>query len=1261
MRVRKPVIIFCALLMALFLHPSQTVFHASQNATVEGRITAGGRPIPGATVRLLNQFTAFSQVQTTDSEGKYVFNNVPATNVEEGEYYDLSVEMSGYERATRKVIISVGEEKLVIPSIALTQFHPVEALPPSTPPAKGEQTTTNAKPPSEPSNVHVEAPPEKIVPPKPPVTPPATANSTPPQPPPSRPGKMVTATATAEEPTITPDVSTTLGGVIDSRSMRALPLADRDFLDLALLAPGTYPVEQGSALEGASLVVNGIRANMNNFLLDGTDNNDYTINQSLPFQIVEAMQEFRVQASTSPAEFGRSAGAQINSISRRGLNNIHGGLFEFNRNSGLSANQFLSVYNGGTFDEYVRSSQELSFGNPLSDPKLAALYNRRDPLLVQNQFGANVGGPLRKDKLFGFFNWESFRVSNPRPLFERVPSTVVRSSTACPVFLGITPGQCDPAVLALFSLYPAPNVPTSINDPVTGLPFTDQNLGPAFFNGESANSTASDNYLGRIDWRESDRASISFKYNAQQIDEIQGGTVPASSKYPGNGTELSGRNQNFSFNQVLQLTPHLSNELRLGWNRFRLDSLAQDRSVDPASFGLATVNFHNRGLPTIFFGRGSQFQGVPFPPYAGLGADLASPSARADNVWSATDNLSYTHGQHNLKFGGEFRYVRLDVNNQAFGRGILSFNTGGFAAATGIPDLASIAGVDPLFAGGFDRDFRSKSYDWFVQDHWRLRPNFSFDLGLRYEANTAPTELRNRLVNYYPAFGGLMRAGSTTIYDPFLGDNPIGKAPSPAPRAGFNTDWNNYGPRLGFAWDPWNDGKTVVRGGYALMFDQQSMEPSVNMLLNPPFVSQEFTFLDVGINSFCGVEQAFGNFTSTCGWLTLPYSITARDPNTRTPYVHQFNFGIQRQLGNKGVAEVSYVGSAGHKLPRLRDMSPCTNSVFVASPFACFFNSFGSSPFDFTKIINQENSANSDFHSLLARLETRSFHGLQLQTHYQYAKSIDDASSMLPSVYLLSPSNSNLFIAVSGPSLGLPLISPADFAAASNASPTESLRPTLPVITTALRLPQDSSNLRGERARSDFDITHRWVTSLIYDVPRWDRARRMGNGWQMAAIATVQGGQPFSVFTDYYGTPLRPNIVGGSHSNNNDPNAAINGGLAITDPLSIFNPGPNFLLKPGSLGRNTFTGPGMRNLDFSIMKNTSFGAGERKSLQFRIELFNATNTANFRQPYSKAGELYYNLANFSTAPTTVIPDAFFGKILQARPAFAAQLALKFNF
>ena len=349
-------------LVALTAIPSLA---GTQNASLTGWVLnqSGDAPVPGATVRLINATIGFSQTQTTDVDGNYTFSSV-----EPAENYQVSVEKSGFATIIRPgLTVVVSEEKQVLPPFLLR---------PEAQPGQQVQEATS-----------------RVAPKRAP-----------------------------QAPSVSLDLlSTTVSGVVDTRAVHALPLVGRDFIDLALLVPGTYPVEQGSVLEGASLVVNGVRANMNNFLLDGTDNNDYTLNQSLPFQIVEAMQEFRVQTATSNAEFGHSGGAQINTISRRGTNSLHGTLFEFHRNSALSANNFFSAYNGDTFDQYIRRLELLQLGNPLNDPVLASLYDNRNPKVIQNQFGGNVGGPLAKDKLFGFFNWESFRVANPRPLFERVP------------------------------------------------------------------------------------------------------------------------------------------------------------------------------------------------------------------------------------------------------------------------------------------------------------------------------------------------------------------------------------------------------------------------------------------------------------------------------------------------------------------------------------------------------------------------------------------------------------------------------------------------------------------------------------------------------------------------------------------------------------------------------------------------------------------------------------------------------------------------
>jgi len=1026
-----------------------------------------------------------------------------------------------------------------------------------------------------------------------------------------------------EERTVSAElVSNTLGGVIDSRTLRTLPLPNRDFLDLALLIPGAYPVEQGSVLEGASLVVDGTRAAMNNFLLDGADNNDYTINQSLPFQIVEALQEFRVQTSTSTAEFGRTAGAQINSVSRSGANDVHGGLFYFHRNSKLSADNFFSAMTGGTFDEWSRELVRLGVGNPQDDPTLAALFNERNPNVVLNQFGANIGGALAKDRLFGFFNWESFRVSNPRPVFERVPGLVYRDAT---VF--------NPMAAGLYNLYPEPNVPTTA--------FTDPDVS-AFFVGESENRTETDNFLTRIDWRLNDSASMSFKHNIQEIDQIQGGSIPANPRYPGNGTGIDGRNQNFSYNYVHQLTANWGNEFRFGWNRFRLDSQALDASINPATLGFQNLNFTNKGLPTITIGGAF----ATISPFAQLGANPAVPGQRVNNVWSWADNMAYTRGNHILKFGAEYRHVRLNVLNEALGRGLLTFYSESFVAVTGLPDIASIARVSSEFGGGFDRSFGTDSFNWYVQDQWKIHRNFTLNYGVRYEFNSAPVESRDRLVNFFPEFGGLVRVNTSDVVDPF--GTAFDTTGGTVPRAGIHNDSNNLAPRIGFAWDPRGNGKTVLRGGYVLVYDQQPLEPSVTMLHNPPFVLEDFSFFP-----FFAIEDTFTATALGSGWDQLPYSTVARDPRTRTTYVHQANLALQQQLGDRALFEVAYVGSGGHKLPRLRDISDCTAEVFLNDPFPCF--DFVTNPFLFSSILNQENSANSNFHSLQLRFETRNLRGLTFSLHYLWAKSIDTASSLQPQVFITSPFIAS-FLTVDS------FINPDNFAGANSISPSLSLRPTLPVITTRPRLPQDSSNIRGERGRSDFDIRHRFVLNYIYDIPRF--ARGIGEGWQLAGITTIQSGAPYSVFSDFFGIPLRPNLRNPVPIDNNNPEGAIDNAAVLNSPESSFGLGSNFDLLPGDLGRNTFSGPSLVNFDFSILKNTYVGEGERVNFQFRVEFFNIFNTTNFYQPYSQGGLVFSDLfGNFGGVPGAgfFIPDASFGHILQARDARRIQFAFKVVF
>ena len=1217
----------------------------TQNATVKGYVYSSGTVVSEATVRLINAGTGFTQTQVTGADGSYTFTNVPPA-----ENYLISAEKPGFATQVRSgLVVHVYDDVLLQPPFLLevkAQENPATAAQaPSQAPAQAPSTTL--------------APPPHAV----------------------------------KAPTVSLDLlSTTESGVEDSSWVHTLPLVNRDFIDLALLVSGTYPVEQGSVLQGASLVVDGARADMNNFLLDGADNNDYTINQSLPFQIVEAMQEFRVQTSTENAEFGRSGGAQINEVSRSGSNTLHGELFEFNRNSGLSAGSFFSAFSGGTFDQFANKVRLLGLGNPLTDPTLSALYNLHNPDVNQNQFGGNVGGALIKDKVFGFLNWESFRLVNPRPLFEEVPGTVFRSAVACQTALGV---PCDPTAIRLFNLYPSPNVPlTPFTDPTSFPPNGDG----AFSIAQAPNRSDSDSFLERVDWRVSSRTSMSFKHNILRINQLQGGDTPPSAAYPGNGTRVNGRNQNVSYNYVQELTPRAMNEFRFGWNRFRLTTSSQDAGIDPTTLGFQNLNPKLEGLPTITIG-GEAGAGATLAPDSSLGVNFASPSNRADNVFSFADNVSLTRGHHTLKLGGEFRDIRLNIENEALGRGEIGLFSVPIAAQFGASDVASIARVCPpslpsfgsVFSGpcapfgtGFERNFSTRSSAGYIQDQWRIRGNFTVNYGVRYEVNTAPVERDNRLVNFYSdlvttdGMGGLVQAGTTTIFDPF--GNVIGTDPHVAPRAGFKTDYGNWGPRFGFAWDPRSNGKMVVRGGYALMFDQQPLQSSVNQLLNPPFVQQNLSAFSPNpfallsdTFSACGPAFTVGtggclttstNPLSTSEWFRFPYSIAAIDTHNKTPYVHQFHFGVEQQLGNKALFEISYVGSAGHRLAALGDISECPTAAFLADSSACFStNAQGmittTNPFLFTSILDQENAANSNYHSLQLRFETHDFHGLRLHALYQFAKSIDDASSQQPQVFLVPPLVSSAIVSSTADN-------PGSFASANNISPTLALQGNLPLITTRPDLPQDGNNLAGERGRSDFDVRHRFVFDYIYSVPRF--APKIGTGWQLAGITTIQSGQPFTVYIDSFGTPLRPNVTGPVPINNNNPNGAIDNGIALNTVNSVFDLTPTATLEPGTLGRNAFGGPKLINFDFAVLKDTHFGKSERANLQFKAEFFNLFNNVNFRQPYSRGGLAFFDFnGNFPCGIPTgqsgvcFFPDPLFGQILQAFPARQVQFALKFLF
>ncbi len=481
--------------------------------------------------------------------------------------------------------------------------------------------------------------------------------------------RKVEAAAVANE-----TVSTAISGVINGDQLRSLPVAlNRNFLNAGLIPPQTHDVAAGSELSGASFSVSGMRDNSNNFLLDGSDNVASSSNQAVPFQVNDAIQEFRVTSSTAPAEYGRNTGGVVNVVTRRGSNGFHGSVFGYFNDDRLNGDSPISVYRGTTFDQaaiyagptnapaltigrflpsplnynsYVATAQANGYcTNSISvtaAPGLVpctftggfGLNQRFDPAAVlrtndsrtipftSSQFGANAGGALIKDKLFYFASYEATIIRNPNPIFERVPSTFDRTyapfgaAFATP-FAGA--GANDPNYLldtGILNLFPAPNV--------IGVPNALE-----FFRGQAPNYTHVHNGLGRGDWLLTSKSSISVRYAVQGLSQLHDDTLPKQSQYPGNGALRDALNQNLSGTLSHSFTPNLINDIRVGFSRFRVDEEAQDRRFNAGSLGTAGSNIPSRAMPTVLLnGLDQQYSGS-VPGFSGAYRQWFDPSSPA--------------------------------------------------------------------------------------------------------------------------------------------------------------------------------------------------------------------------------------------------------------------------------------------------------------------------------------------------------------------------------------------------------------------------------------------------------------------------------------------------------------------------------------------------------------------------------------------------------------------------------------------------------
>jgi hypothetical protein len=932
--------------------------------------------------------------------------------------------------------------------------------------------------------------------------------------------------------------SAATGTVIENRQVVGLPLDGRNFYELSLLVPGAVtaaPGSAGSVRGDFAFSVNGAREDGNNFLLDGVYNVDPKLNTFGVRPSVDAIREFEMLTSTYDASFGRNAGAQVNVVLKSGSNEVHGSAFEFFRNGAFDARNFFA---------------------PTDQP--APQYQR-------NQFGFSLGGPIRRDRSFFFVDYEGTRAREGITRVTNVPTLSERggdfsqSNLPLPLdpFTGqpfnggvIPPARINAVGRAIANLYPLPN---------RAVPF--QN-----FVSSPAQRDRNDTFDVRVDHALSLRSSLAFRYSFGDRNLFEPFTGASFSLIPGYGAGVPRRSQNVMLSETHVFTPAFINDLRLAFNRVALGVIQEN----------AGTSINNRvGLPELSgnardFGL-SQINLTGFSP---LGHEGNNPQNSVTNTYQILDTATYARGNHLFKFGFDLRFVQQNAFRDVQSRGFLTFSNSAGISGNALADL--LLGF-PFITGGARLDnaqhLRTNSYNLFINDSFRLTPRLTLNAGLRYEYNSPSVDTEDRANIYDPLTQRLVAVGANNV-----------------PRSGYTSDRNNFAPRVGLAWTLGAEGRTVLRAGYGIYYDQSALAPGEALYFNAPYFDFNLYFSLPGLP--LTVNDPFPSFFP----FALPDSALAIQRDLRTAYMQHWSFGLQQELGGSRVLEVSYVGSSGRKLLAGRDINQgqLTTLPFVIRPVP---------QFDDINIL--ESRANSSYNSLQVRFQQRLDFGLSLLSSYTWSKSIDDASSFFTSA-------------------GDP------------------------------NFPQNSYDLRQERALSNFDVRHRLSVSYSYDLPIGKaRALLSDNGllstifggWQMNGIVTLQTGRPFTVALlpeiDNSGTGRstlgflgndRPNVVGNAQPDRRTPEQWFNTAAFVFPPRGTF----------GNAGRNILTGPGTENVNVSLVKNMTLRR-ERLNLQLRAEVFNLFNHPNFNLP-----------DNFLGSPT-------FGRILSAQSPRHIQFGLKLLF
>lgn len=973
-----------------------------------------------------------------------------------------------------------------------------------------------------------------------------------------------------EVPQLIDTQQSTLSNVVDTKTIASMPLNSRNFLDLALLTPGATPSAGGSQVTGFNVA--GARTQSNDYLIDGISNMDTQVNGGLTsFRINDAVQEFSVQTSVPTAEFGRGQGAQINAVIKSGTNQFHGSAFEYFRNTVLDATDYFSKHTATATNPAIK------------------------PVLNRNQFGATFGGPIFRDRTFLFLSYEGFRQVAPTVSAVLVPTPTQRASVTDPIsksLLQFFPLSQQPGdTLASNGTNYTSNVRSVLSDD-TGLARVDQKLG--------ANDTLAAHFI---------------TYNGRV--------------YSGGPTPLSGGNTNTPLSQSVfveenhTFNPSLLNTARIGYSFNQTNFVVQDSGfnaqsifVDAAGKPLsgvvdATANLTDSGLPTV------QITG-----FARLGSATNLPQGRKTRTYEFYDTITasslFGSTKHSFKAGYHIRREDARRFLDSTSRGSVNFSS--FADFA-----AGLVNTSSQRSGRTLAHFRRYPMDMFVQDAWRILPNLTLNIGVRYELPSAIYELDNRGANLV-AGQGLTLFGTNNVLGidtTKVGPASITLTPGAIKMSNsgqLTVDRNNVAPVLGFAWSPIKGSdKTVLRGGFRVGYDDIFNNIPANLSLNAPFnltTAQAAGTTQPGKFSYATAFNQNVPLVKNIGLANQVglLSFNGMDPNIRESYNYSYNLSVEQALTPRVSVEADYIGSTGRKLGVFVDPNQPTVivndatkrgnqtpnvQVFPYKQYGSFSDAFGKA------------AANSNYNGLVAVVKYRGARGISAQASYTWSHSLDYSSAF--------------------------------FGSTGDAG-----------------YPSNGNNLKAEYGNSAFDMRHRLVAYYTAPLPIGPKgiflksnnivSREAFEGWTISGITEIQSGLPFTVYLngiDYSGFNQfadRPNVGAGKLTQNNKtPDTAFD--------KTYFTP-----ITAGQTGnerRDQYFGPGLVNFDLTAAKD--FIITERIKLNFRGDVFNLFNHTNFSNPSGS-----FNNSTFGKITSTV-GSATSGSGGAVGGVRLAQFSLRLNF